>query len=77
MKYTVEYENGQAESGLTKIEAVLKAKNSTNTFISWFRKTDLQKGFLNPNGNHEITGIIWNKDTDREFENYLEDEKEE
>jgi len=29
-------------------------------FVSWFRASDGQTGYLNPGGNHGITGHDWN-----------------
>jgi len=28
-------------------------------FVEWYRKSDGQRGYLNPNGNHAITGVAW------------------
>lgn len=28
-------------------------------FIQWFRPSDGQHGYLNPDGNHSITGVAW------------------
>ena len=28
-------------------------------YISWYRKSDGQRGYLNPDGNHAITGSAW------------------
>jgi len=45
-----------------KAEAIETARNAadkypkSNVFVTWFRKTDGQHGYLNPDGNHDITG---------------------
>jgi hypothetical protein len=28
-------------------------------FVSWFRSSDGQRGYLNPNGDHKIIGKAW------------------
>jgi hypothetical protein len=36
-----------------------KENPNNQVFISWSRKSDGQKGYLNPDGNHAITGKAW------------------
>lgn len=72
MKYTVTM---QTELGkpvattpnLSKTKAVKEARRmaadpataNNLVFITWFRKSDGQHGYLNPDGNHDITGKSW------------------
>ncbi len=49
---------------LTERQAIKQAKeirseHNGETFITWYRASDGQHGFLNPSGNHEIMGISW------------------
>jgi hypothetical protein len=68
--YTVtlnDADTGTDESwpGLTKRQAISLAKETAAfnptcaVFIEWFRKSDGQRGYLNPSGDHEITGHVW------------------
>jgi len=68
--YTVtlnDADTGTDESwpGLTKRQAISLAKETAAfnptcaVFIEWFRKSDGQRGYLNPSGDHEITGHAW------------------
>jgi predicted DNA-binding protein len=69
MKYTIEVKrNGDTISetpGYTQSQAVREAKSEAvanpgcHVFITWFRQSDGQRGYLNPGGNHEITGLAW------------------
>ena len=71
MKYSVSIYsvgNSQAENwrdDLSKKEAEEMARTwakenpNNQVFISWARKSDGQKGYLNPDGNHAITGKAW------------------
>ena len=69
MKYTVSIMNGTMEESayfdMTKKEAITTAKKEANgnptkqVFISWFRKSDQQHGYLNSDGDHAITGRAW------------------
>jgi hypothetical protein len=71
MKYNVSIENcGMSISGyenlskkeaqrVAKIEAEKPENEDNQVFVKWFRKSDGQKGYLNNNGNHEITGSAW------------------
>lgn len=36
-----------------------KGQGEKFIYVTWFRKADGQIGYLNPNGNHEITGKNW------------------
>jgi hypothetical protein len=36
-----------------------QATQGNQVFVTWFRKTDSQQGYLNSDGNHEITGTAW------------------
>jgi len=70
MKYTVEIESAggletsypglsaKAARKLAEEEAKKLAPNK-RVFISWFRHTDGQHGYLNRDGNHAITGLAW------------------
>lgn len=70
MKYTVEVtskKNGQPVAdypNCSQREAKRIAKQEAEdinnlVFISWFRAVDGQHGYLNPDGNHAITGTAW------------------
>jgi hypothetical protein len=71
MKYSVNmYIPGdtQAESwrnGLSKLQAQKVAKTwaaehpSKQVYVSWHRESDGQTGYLNPDGEHAITGKAW------------------
>lgn len=51
--------------GLTKRAAIALAQETAAfnptcaVFIEWFRRSDGQHGYLNPSGDHEITGHTW------------------
>lgn len=69
MKYNVENlsESGEYSvvSGLSKREAIKTAREAAekypdnSIFITWFRASDGQHGYLNPSGDHAITGQAW------------------
>jgi hypothetical protein len=50
---------------LSKSQAIKTAQAESvkgegrQVFISWHRESDGQQGFLNPDGNHAITGKTW------------------
>lgn len=64
---TLTDEGGDTDSwpNLTKREAIRLAKETAAfnptcaVFIEWFRKSDGQHGYLNPSGDHEVTGHVW------------------
>lgn len=69
MTYSVEIVTPQSQdtipcrslkSAITLAKAGL-SNPETQIFISCYRSTDGRKGYYNPNGNHELTGINWNK----------------
>jgi hypothetical protein len=35
------------------------ADKNNQVFVSWFRSSDGQHGYLNSDGNHAITGTAW------------------
>lgn len=49
----------------TKTAAVKRAKTTVDefpdhvVFVTWFRSSDGQMGYINPNGDHAIIGISW------------------
>ncbi len=49
--------------GLTKAQAMQQARTeaikSKGIFVEWFRSSDGQRGYLNQDGNHAITGEEW------------------
>jgi len=51
--------------GLSKPQAIVRAyrlsRNPANgqIFVEWYRSTDGQHGYLNPSGDHAITGNAW------------------
>lgn len=63
MRYSVSIGESCVGSDLTKKTAIRAATESgvsnQNVFVSWFRDSDGQKGFLNPDGSHAVTGISW------------------
>ena len=66
MKYTVEIQAINAEyQNLSKKEAIETAKEeaakkaASGVYIHWYRKSDSQHGYLNPDGNHDTTGKDW------------------
>ena len=54
-------------SGLTKTVAIKTAKTEASSpenednqiFITWFRASDQQHGYLNRGGDHGTTGLAW------------------
>jgi len=70
MKYTVELSrNGvvNAEYRNMSETAAIKAAeeergHGNDIYITWYRKSDGMHGFLNPDGNHSISGRNWAKD---------------
>jgi hypothetical protein len=66
MKYTVEYRTRAGESHysdpMSRRQAEKEARKSSEydlIFVSWYRKSDGQHGYLNPDGNHAIIGKSW------------------
>ena len=70
MEYTVEVKTKSGTPisdmpGLTETQAKRAAKQAAEdnpqalVFIHWYRSSDQQHGYLNPNGNHAITGKAW------------------
>ena len=66
MKYTVEVQaDNVVYQNLSKREAVKTAKEEAakkalnGVFVHWYRKSDGQHGYLNPDGNHDCTGRDW------------------
>lgn len=71
MNYNVQIENYgniiNEYTELSKKEAIEIAKKEANRsenskyqiYVTWFRSSDGQKGYLNPNGDHDITGKAW------------------
>jgi len=65
MKYAVIEQTEGGENtlwhDLTKKQAVVKAKTLAkhtdgNIYVEWYRASDGQRGYLNPDGSHAITG---------------------
>jgi hypothetical protein len=68
MEYSVEEQTMEGDNtlwhNLSKREAVLRARKAArrpdaNIYISWYRKSDGQHGYLNFSGDHAITGKPW------------------
>ena len=68
MKYAVEEQTISGTDalwhGLTQRRAIAAARHVArytdgNIYISWYRASDGQHGYLNPDGNHAITGEAW------------------
>jgi len=69
MKYTVEvtkhgetieseWVNGQRNAKATAREYAAQYPDH-QIYVTWFRSSDGQHGYLNPNGDHDITGRPW------------------
>ena len=64
-KYTVTANNDMVRTDLSKDEAVAAATKaaleypSQEVFVSWSRASDGQRGYLNQDGNHSVTGQAW------------------
>lgn len=67
MKYDVEMYNDVGEliggyQGLTQKAAEKTANDlaekypQNQVYVTWFRASDYQHGYLNPDGNHDMTG---------------------
>jgi hypothetical protein len=71
MKYTVEIKNnGQTVADyenlpqkeaerVAKIEAGKPENKNNQVFVTFFRSSDGQHGYLNSDGNHDIGGQAW------------------
>jgi len=73
MKYAVSENTGGPEvyhgQNLSKPSATALAKKlvsegKTGIYVPFFRKADGQKGYLNRDGDHAITGIDWSADAE-------------
>lgn len=62
MKYTVEINEDRRVEGLTEKEAIETAEEYASeggmVFVTWFRRSDGQKGYLNRDG-HSPNGLAW------------------
>jgi hypothetical protein len=63
-KYAVKVNGDELYFDLSKKEAIKIAKEQSadsrkQVFVTWFRKSDGQHGYLNSDGNHAITGVAW------------------
>jgi len=69
MEYTIELSR---DGEIVRSVSVNGVRNATQTareysadnpdyqvFVTWFRNSDQQHGYLNPNGAHDITGRPW------------------
>ena len=53
-------ENGLTKTGAMSTAAKYAAKYQNHqVFIEWHRESDGQHGYLNPDGDHAITGKAW------------------
>jgi len=71
MHYTVTAQNGESSepkaqyNGLLKNQAKAQARAlakehpDCHVFVSWFRASDSQCGYLNPDGSYAIEGEAW------------------
>jgi len=63
MKYNIcDFDGDEIETGLSLKTAKEKAKEyakEEKVFVTWYRSSDSQQGYLNENGDHEITGKPW------------------
>jgi hypothetical protein len=60
-KYTVIADDNMVKTDLSQDEAIATAyatakKHPGQVFVSWSRASDGQRGFLNQDGNHSVTG---------------------
>jgi hypothetical protein len=73
MKYNIEINKGGQMVGgyedlkqkeateIAKREAAKQENEYNEIYITWSRASDGQRGYLNPGGDHEITGKNWNR----------------
>lgn len=40
-------------------EKLRSSGSDARVYVQWYRKSDGQKGYVNPDGNHAITGKAW------------------
>ena len=66
MNYTVTKNDEMIETGLSETRATGLAKRiaadtvtGDQVYVSWYRPGDGQHGYLNPGGDHAITGRSW------------------
>lgn len=65
MKYTVQIGEYNGFPNCSKREAMKIARDEAKknpgqkVFVTWFRSSDRQVGYLNSDGNHDITGEAW------------------
>lgn len=69
MKYTVtaisdmgfetQIAAGVSKKNVKNIVAEMIADGEKQIYVSWFRASDGQHGYLNSDGNHAITGSNW------------------
>jgi len=62
MKYTVETSTGMIPDCTARAAtatAKKEAKTDSHVFVSFYRASDGQHGYLNRDGNHAITGKAW------------------
>ena len=67
IKYTVEVQGGEnypCENEADAVEIATKIANGykdtgVGVYVSFFRRSDFQVGYLNKDGNHAITGESW------------------
>lgn len=68
ISYSVEFHIETGVSAMKckdKAEAISIAKNTTDdpsirTYVTFYRASDGQKGYVNPNGDYELYGVDWN-----------------
>jgi len=53
-----EIEDRLSQTEVTK-QAKRYAKEGSEVYVKWYRYQDGQNGYLNRDGNHEITGYKW------------------
>ena len=67
MRYSVELINEFGPTAeycnVSKKEAIKAARKESSegrkVFVCWFRSSDGQKGYLNPDGDHAVMGESW------------------
>lgn len=63
LRYSIQIDGNTVYSDLNRKEATEIAKREAeqdkHVLVTWFRKSDGQLGYLNRDGNHDITGKAW------------------
>jgi len=44
---------------VAKLAQAAAQRKGCRVYVEWYRKSDGQHGYLNPDGDHAITGVAW------------------